>query len=182
MTDHGAAIAAQHGLTRSDEWPDVERLFLYNNPRCAGCDRPLWIDSLTIGGVGLQVHHRYAFHECILAGRPDLELDPRNLCCLCEDRPGLLSRNCHLVLGHLNSFRSWNPTLDEDLAHWHDAPNEDAIRSDTVWLAKVYARPLPWPDWTIPRRIAFRATLDQVFIPDPAILYQYSLQLGQVPS
>jgi hypothetical protein len=38
------------------------------------------------------VHHIFPFHYCIALGRPDLELDDRNLITLCEDEQGKRSR------------------------------------------------------------------------------------------
>jgi len=48
--------------------------------------------------AGLQVHHIFPFHYCIALGRPDLELDDRNLITLCEDDFAAQSRRRTLAL------------------------------------------------------------------------------------
>jgi hypothetical protein len=76
-TDHGARVAAVFGIHRSPHWSEVARKHLARQPRCICC-RP---DS---PGQGIpQVHHIFPFHYCVALGRPDLELDERNLITLC---------------------------------------------------------------------------------------------------
>ena len=53
---------------------------------------------------------------------PELELEESNLIPLCEGR----TVNCHLAVGHLFSYRSHNPNVEEDAE---------------VMRAKVKARP-----------------------------------------
>ncbi len=83
---------------RSGRWPAVRANFLKVNPKCAVCGRS---DSI-------EVHHVRPFHM-----HPELELDPSNLISLCESKwfGGL---NCHLLVGHLGSFKSWNVTVKDD--------------------------------------------------------------------
>lgn len=73
------------GGTRSPKWPGVRKEHLELFPACSGCGRLKEV----------QVHHVKPFHE-----NPELELDPGNLITLCPV--------CHLALGHLFNFRSWN--------------------------------------------------------------------------
>ena len=49
----------------------------------------------------------FLFHYVVLVGRPDLELDPRNLLTLCI-RP-----DCehHVLLGYLGDYESYNPKV-----------------------------------------------------------------------
>ena len=54
------------------------------------------------------MHHIFPFHYCIALGRPDLELDDRNLITLCEDEAGKPGQNHHLLVGHLDDFESSN--------------------------------------------------------------------------
>ena len=42
--------------------------------------------------------------------KPERELDPDNLITLC--------RRCHLLLGHLNDWESFNPWCEMDVATW----------------------------------------------------------------
>lgn len=83
-------------VPRSPEWPRLRAAFLRVNPRCAVC-------STTKGCVP---HHIQPVHI-----RPDLELSWDNLITLCESK----THNCHLIWGHLLSFRdSWNLSVRED--------------------------------------------------------------------
>ena len=84
-------------LTRSKGWRKVRKAHILLNPRCAVCG----------GKRGLEVHHKEDFST-----NPELELDPDNLLTLC--RP----KRCHLLFGHLNSWKSINPTVVEDADIW----------------------------------------------------------------
>ena len=73
-----ASIAAKLKLERSPKWDEVEKAFRAKT-------RSVWLCGES---EQLNVHHMYPFHYVVLCGRPDLELDPRNLLTLCtrEDR------------------------------------------------------------------------------------------------
>jgi hypothetical protein len=90
------------GVARSGKWATVRKHFLEANPTCAVC-----------GGTDrLEVHHIFPFHL-----DPEKELDPTNLITLCEgQRFGL---NCHLLMGHLGSFRDVNPDVTSDAKIWN---------------------------------------------------------------
>lgn len=163
--DHGGLEAARLGVPRSPHWSSVEHFFRTANPACARCG------SVT----AIQVHHGFAFHECVLAGRPDLELDPRNLHSLCMDPEW----QCHLLVGHLDDFRSWNPNLLVDLAHPLLAGV--ALRTDAGWLVERTQRAKPWDEWTPAEHAAFRARLDSELPPDPALLARYALNAPYNP-
>lgn len=94
------ADTARPRHARSSRWPAVRRAHLEQFPACAACG----------GTEGVEVHHVRPVHLF-----PHLELDPTNLLTLCE-RPG---RNCHLVFGHLLSFREgWNARVRADAADY----------------------------------------------------------------
>jgi hypothetical protein len=97
------AAQGKHPIThpRSGKWPAIRRAHLDANPCCAVC-----------GGTDkLEVHHKKPFHL-----DPALELDPTNLITLCEaNKDGV---NCHLFVGHLGSFKAFNPAVAEDAAAW----------------------------------------------------------------
>jgi hypothetical protein len=80
---------------RSPRWERTRRLFLAKWPQCAVCA----LDAAQAGG--LNVHHVVPVEFVRRAGRPDLELDERNLITLCE-----AGENHHLVVGHLGDWRS----------------------------------------------------------------------------
>jgi hypothetical protein len=86
-----------HGCQkRSSGWPHVEREFLKTNYLCAAC-----------GGMErLQVHHKKPFHL-----HPELELDEKNLIVLCMG----MGRDCHLLIGHGDDFKAFNPGVLEDI-------------------------------------------------------------------
>lgn len=87
-----------HGITakRSNEWPKVEKDFREKNPTCAAC-----------GSTNkLNVHHKKPFHL-----HPELELDENNLITLCMDK-----NRCHLLIGHGDNFRAYNPNVEADAA------------------------------------------------------------------
>lgn len=86
-------------VARSPFWPGVRRAHLAIEPRCACCGTDEFIE----------VHH---VRPVWLA--PELELEPANLITLCASP----SHNCHLWLGHLGSWRSWNTTVRRDAARF----------------------------------------------------------------
>lgn len=88
---------------RSSKWASVRAAHLQNHPTCAACD----------GTSSLEVHHIKPFHL-----QPELELDPTNLITLCESKKNGV--NCHLLFGHLGSFRSYNVESVQDSAVWND--------------------------------------------------------------
>jgi hypothetical protein len=59
----------------------------------------------------LEVHHIKPFHL-----HPELELEPKNLITLCENKSDGV--NCHLLFGHLGSFRSFNVRVISDAIEW----------------------------------------------------------------
>lgn len=92
---------------RSSKWPKMRREHLEKFPKCAACGK----------SEKLEVHHIVPVH--VDASK---ELDGTNLITLCEGK----SLNCHLVIGHLCSFQSWNVDV--------------AVDADTL-LKKLEGRP-----------------------------------------
>ena len=86
------------GNARSNTWPAFRKIYIKKNCEC--CGRPSKLLK------PLQLHHKNPFHL-----HPELELDPDNVITLCDD--------CHLLLGHLGNFQSWNPTVDIDVPIWN---------------------------------------------------------------
>ena len=80
---------------RSGHWPTLEKHFLEANPACVICGSK----------TRLNVHHKKPFHLY-----PELELEPSNLITLCMSR-----KECHLLIGHCDNFRSWNRHLARDV-------------------------------------------------------------------
>ena len=149
--DHGAAAAAIHGIGRSPHWPMAEKHCLANNPVCAA------------SGIktGLQVHHIFPFHFCILVGRPDLELDmQRNGIVLSESEKSLTEVNYHLLLGHAGFFQSSNLFVREDVKTFF-GQTERQIAANPLFASRVENRCKPWDQWTAQQKTDFRAKLDQ---------------------
>lgn len=84
------------GGKRSPQWRKVRDGFLIGK-KCAACG----------GTKNLVAHHCKPFHLF-----PGYELDLDNLLCLCE-HPVV---NCHLLFGHLGSWKSWNYDVRIDAA------------------------------------------------------------------
>jgi 5-methylcytosine-specific restriction enzyme A len=85
------------GAARSSQWPETKKRFALIHPKkCA---------ILNCKSKQVQLHHRRPFHA-----NPELENDFKNLIWLCE---GLLTKNHHLKIGHLEDFKSYNDDLDD---------------------------------------------------------------------
>ena len=146
----------QHGEPpRSSAWPHVEKAVLHLHPWCAACG-PDKRDK------GLQVHHHLPFAYCTALGRPDLELDPRNLLVLCETEHNDPEANHHLLLGHLGNFKSDNVHVAEDIALFAGM-DAAAIQADPRWLARKAARLKPLHEMTDQDKADFRALMDAMF-------------------
>ena len=93
-----------HAHNRSSLWPSVERSHLALNPGCAVCGAT----------ESVVVHHILPVPYCLAVGRPELELDPRNLITLCQSRTGILCDDHHLYIGHLGDYHAFNLDVRED--------------------------------------------------------------------
>lgn len=140
---------------RSPAWPHVEKAVLHLHPHCAACgpDKPV---------KGRQVHHMLPFHYCIALGRPDLELDPRNLIVLCETEHDDPEANHHLLLGHLGNFKSDNVHVADDVALFAGM-SAAQIQADPRWLARKATRLKLLADMTDQDKADFRALMDMMF-------------------
>lgn len=83
------------GAMRSSMWSSVRKAYITKNPLCAVCEKKGTILSPN------QVHHKAPFSRS-----PELELKESNLITLCQ--------RCHLLIGHLGSFKSYNATVEKD--------------------------------------------------------------------
>ena len=87
------SVGEYWGASRSSKWPAVRRNFVKSNPYCAACGTTR----------ELEVHHVVPFHI-----EPARELDIENLMTLCND--------CHLYIGHLKDWTSYNLHARQDAA------------------------------------------------------------------
>lgn len=115
-----AMIHTQYGISRSGKWPAAEKRHLEIQPACLVCGTT----------KKLAVHHVYPFHFVIALGRPDLEIDERNLRTLCS---GDQVDQHHLLVGHLDDWQSYNPQLEHSIAFCHLLTARQ-IRSLPHWL------------------------------------------------
>jgi len=152
--DHGEEVALRAlGHGRSPEWPAVERAFRKLHPQCACCVVP--------STRHVQIHHRFPFHYCVALGRPDLELDVRNLITLCE-WPSHPSPSHHLLIGHLEDWLSSNLAVADDAATFRGM-SAAQIRRDRRWIAKRKSR-LPHLDqMTTKDKANFVALMNSMF-------------------
>ena len=80
---------------RSSHWRIVRKEHLAQFPTCQACGAK-WL---------LNVHHMRPFHL-----HPELELDLANLITLC------MVNECHLLIGHGDDFKAYNPDVAADAA------------------------------------------------------------------
>jgi hypothetical protein len=162
--DHGlqaarAAYAASGGSgdepARSPEWERVKNEHLAKEPHCVCCGN----DWKT--GTPVQVHHIFPFHYCIALGRPDLELDERNLVTLCETEDGGRGQNHHLLVGHLDNFEAANPASRTDAKSKYFEKLAAAIKDDPTWATEVKDRGPLLHQMTPAQKTAMKQLMDE---------------------
>lgn len=112
-------------LARSPLWLERAKIHIKVQPNCLVCHTT----------ENLNVHHKYPYSYIIGLGRPDLELDERNLFTLCERH--------HLLIGHLNWFESYNPKLEYYISLCRGLLISQ-IKSLPAWRTAVEFRPEPY--------------------------------------
>jgi hypothetical protein len=149
--DFGAHAASERGLMRSPHWGTLENWI-----------RSHYGDVCEVTGLGpVQIHHEYPFHDCILAGRPELELTLENLHRLYSGGHDA-AQGHHLIVGHLRDYRSYNPQLSDCIAKWKGM-NVDQIQALPEWKTFSSAKPFSYPLMRPSQQAAFRANLAQRF-------------------
>lgn len=93
------------GGARNPKWREVRAQHIALYPKCAVCNKK---SSLLKPN---EVHHVQMFNL-----HPELELDPHNLITLC--------RPCHLLIGHLGSFKSYNEGVRKDALYLNEKINK----------------------------------------------------------
>ncbi len=133
MNERGTLIAERYGVTRSAEWPEVVRAHLTRKPACVACRHP---------GARVEVHHVFPFHFCVRLGRPDLEVDERNLVTLCAESDARGAGNHHLLLGHFDDYESMNLHVRSEASHAFHAMSAVELRASEAWRRAAEHRPL----------------------------------------
>ena len=101
---------------RSSQWEGVRNKFLKENPTCAACG----------ADKRLNVHHKHPFHL-----HPELELDPTNFITLC------MVMDCHLLVGHGDNFKAYNPDVAADAASILASPDKAAKLKEVAATVKT---------------------------------------------
>ncbi len=153
--DRGAAEAKRFSYQRSPDWPKAEEAHRQKEPTCVCCKPGM--DS----GAPVQVHHIFPFHYCIALGRPDLELDDRNLITLCDKEEGKPSEDHHLLVGHLNLFQSANLKIVLDVKKTYHGSRERQIKSNPLWEKEVHERLKPLDAMSNEERDQLRKLMDK---------------------
>ena len=153
--DNGAIEAARHGIRRSPKWEKVEKNHLLKEPLCMCCQQGA-------PNTGVQIHHIIPFHICVLLGRPDLELDERNLITLCESEKGKPCNDHHLLIGHLDDFKSSNLSVQND-CRFFASQSKDSIESNTQWLFEKVHKLVPLDLMTEDEKTSLMFLMDAQF-------------------
>jgi hypothetical protein len=151
--DAGSQVALAHGIRRSPQWSRRAKTHLLRQPACLVCGRKG-------KAARLNVHHRFPFHYVVALGRPDLELDERNLftgCCEHDEEH-------HCVVYHLGDFGSYCPNLEEMIALTRGLLASQ-IKAMPAWRQAHANRPKYLKDMTARERKAFRSMLDELMPP-----------------
>jgi hypothetical protein len=152
--DHGDQEARRTiGRGRSPEWPKVEKAFRKLHPQCVSC--------IVKSVAHVQIHHRFPFHYCVALGRPDLELDMRNLITLCE-WPGPASPRHHELIGHLADWQSSDLDVAEAAITFRGMSAAE-IRKDPRWIKKEANRLTPLDQMSAKDKTAFKQRMNATF-------------------
>jgi hypothetical protein len=144
----GTLEAIKFGIPRSSKWHSVRQKHLEKEPKCLVCGTR----------NNLQVHHIFPFHYCVILGRSDLEFDQRNLVTLCEEK----GRDHHLLIGHLNNFRSSNLNVKKDIIKFSNM-SENKIKKDANWQNKELKRLIPLDKMTEKDKKEFTELMNKTY-------------------
>jgi len=104
---------------RSFKWAEVRDNFLFLNPNCAACG----------GTERLQVHHIIPFHV-----NEKLELDENNLITLCMGK-----NECHLEIGHGDSWKCYNPKVKDDAEKFFKNPHHRNFLVEEIKSRRIHS-------------------------------------------
>ena len=152
--NHGTEEGLRYGIKRSPEWESTRIKHLQKEPQCAIC-------GILEFKKGLQVHHIFPFHYCVALGRPDLELDHRNLITLCESEKEDKEPNHHLLIGHLNDFKSSNLNVKDDVRTYFKQ-DEKTIKSSTIWQVEEKRKLKPLDEMSEQEKQNFQTLMNTI--------------------
>jgi hypothetical protein len=93
------------GTKRSPTWGKFKKEFAKMHPKVCSCC------GISTGKI--ELHHIIPFHLA-----PEREEDESNVIWLCENKKDGV--NCHLFIGHLGNFKSFNEHVVFDAAIWFE--------------------------------------------------------------
>jgi hypothetical protein len=134
----------------------VEERHLQDFPSCICCGKAK-------PNVAVQVHHVFPFHYCVELGRPDLELDDRNLITLCETEKHESDDNHHLLVGHLDDFQSSNLDVRQDAGVTFRGMTGAQIRASAIWKQKEASKLKHLPQMSPEDKAAFKAKMNATY-------------------
>jgi hypothetical protein len=141
-------------LRRSPRWESTRQAFLAKWPQCVVCAH-----DAAPAVHALSVHHVVPVEFVRRAGRPELELDARNLMTLCE-----AGENHHLVMGHLGDWLSYDPEVRLDAARGECRGKGSAeIEAMGWWRERRAGRPKHWGEMTAGEVAELRERLERGF-------------------
>ena len=152
VVDPGLQVAASSGIKRSSKWAKTAKKYLKEHPACEICGETEHV----------QVHHIFPFHYAIALGRPDLEFDFRNLITLCQSQDGEKEQNHHLLIGHLNDFRSSNLNVRSDVEKYKNKTMNE-IKEDKDWLIEQRNKLTPLDRMSDQEKQEFKDLMDKIF-------------------
>jgi hypothetical protein len=152
-TDAGLVVAKAHGVNeRSPLWDKIRKKHLKKNPACAICG-----EAKTVA-----VHHVLPFHYVVAFGRPDLELDPRNLITLCDSNDGVKTEDHHLYVGHYGNFKLANLNILTDVEKYKNTPSK-LILEDKDYKEGKKNKLLPLEKMSEEDKTNFKALMEKLY-------------------
>lgn len=108
------------------------------------------------------VHHIIPYHIFMYFNRPELEFDFNNLMTLCVDNKEHTTNNHHLLLGHLNSYYSFNVNIFDDVVTFVGM-NKYEILNSLPFKLNVLARPKPLLFMNESEKLKIQFTINTLF-------------------
>ena len=156
INKHPSDVEAEaHGVVRSSEVTEAQYNFLKTAEICACCGRDK-------KHVTLEAHHKIPFHILFLIGRNELACEPRIFVPLCENTAKTKSNDCHITIGHLQSFQSYNPKVDEDCKKY-TGMSDIEIKNDIHWKKEESARPRSFKEWSTDQIEALKEYVNKTY-------------------
>lgn len=146
--DHETELAAP----RDPRWNEVRDNYLKAHNKCVVCGR----------STDLQIHHMFPVSYVRALGRPELELDDRNFMTLCETESGSDAQNHHLLIGHLDDWKSMNQNVMADAKKYVNKKAQD-IKQDQHWKQEKAGKPKPASELTASERAHILSLIEAKF-------------------